>query len=76
MTKSERKRLSLRFPYIIAYCSFMGSFQYWIDEQLSYVDKYNCPGNTYNISFDGKYDTLTDITNSELRVIFNLSWLD
>lgn len=75
MAKSNRRLLSMRYPYTIAYCTFFGSFQYWIDEQLSHAEKYNCPGNTINISMDGKFETISDITNPEMRKIFGLDWL-
>ena len=45
---AEIKALRAKFPYIPAYCACMGSYQYWVEDQLRQAEALNAPASPCN----------------------------
>jgi hypothetical protein len=52
--------LSSKYPGIVAYCNYMGSFTYWVQDQLDKAQAANAPEDTYQI-YDGKISRLSEL---------------
>lgn len=57
--------LRAKYPFIRAYSSIMGSFDYWTIGQMQEAEMLNAPADTYRVEGDIFY-TMADITNPDL----------
>lgn len=60
------------YPYIRAWCKMMGSFDYWLQDQLEQARADNAPQNATYRRDDGTWSTTDNITNPDTRTQLGL----
>lgn len=72
--------LADKYPYIVKWCRLMGSYEYYVDQQLEWAKEFNLPKNVISIERDRsvknkfavKYSTTDDIKGNEVRLQMGL----
>jgi hypothetical protein len=61
------------YPWIVKWSRHMGSFRYYIEQQVRLARADNAPANAIYQAHDGRWMTTDDITNTSTRELLGLS---
>jgi hypothetical protein len=65
--KLSKKREPIKHKFVVAWCKYLDSKDYWIQDQLAKAEQDNAPLNAIYKSPDGTWKTVEDIHDPALR---------
>jgi len=64
--KSKYTPLEVKYKYILAWCAYVDSRDYYVKEQIAAAEKSNAPLDAYSQRPDGTWRTLADMPDQNV----------